>query len=220
MKVLHNDHIRDLFLVAATLHSMKLFGEQTPRYHEVVALHVRADGGGAVSTFRAYTGTKQKAKVPQEKSEEEPDFSIFMSSYGDRDKGNLKQLHWIQRSIAGKAPIKGWKDCLVQRCVDSLATDTTMADLITRSDVVISDFEEEIQHSFFKIVPCLREHAIWTRGEPGKGKTPLSRVLAVMCSRFHGGVGSYRTGSDGDYFRGYPFSTMVPAIIRSQRDLS
>ena len=45
MKVLHNDHIRDLFLVAATVHSMKLFGEQTPRYHEVVALHVRADGG-------------------------------------------------------------------------------------------------------------------------------------------------------------------------------
>eukprot|EP00439_Symbiodinium_sp_Y106_P084611 s278_g26.t1 len=63
-----------------------------------------------------------------------------------------------------------------------------MADLITRSDVVISDFEEEIQHSFFKIVPCLREHAIWTRGEPGKGKMPLSRVLTVMCSRFHGGV--------------------------------
>ena len=33
-----------------------------------------------------------------------------------------------------------------------------------------------------------------------------------MLSRFHAGVGSYRTGSDFDLFWRCPFSTMVPAI--------
>ena len=73
----------------------------------------------------------------------------------------------------GNTPIKGWKDGLVQRCLDSLATDATMADLITHSYLVVSDFEDEIQQLFVKIAPYLRGHAIWILGEPCKGKTPL-----------------------------------------------
>ena len=170
-------------------------------------------GGVQYRLFMLTPEQKKKAKVPQEKSDEELEKGFqYIREYGERDKGNLKQLQWIQRNIAGNTPIKGWKDGLVQRCLDSLANDATMADLITRSDLVISDFEEEIQQLFFKIVPYLREHAIWILGEPGKGKTPLGRVSAMMFSRFHGGVGSYRTGSDVDYFRGCPFSTVVPAI--------
>ena len=63
-----------------------------------------------------------------------------------------------------------------------------MADLITRSDLIISAFEEEIQDLFFKIVVYFREHAIWVLGEPGKDKTPLGRLLAMIFSRYHGGV--------------------------------
>ncbi|CAE7731580.1 unnamed protein product [Symbiodinium sp. KB8] len=131
-------------------------------------------GGVQYRLFMLTPEQKKKAKVPQEKSDEELEKGFqYIREYGERDKGNLKQLQWIQRNIAGNTPIKGWKDGLVQRCLDSLANDATMADLITRSDLVISDFEEEIQQLFFKIVPYLREHAIWILGEPGKGKTRL-----------------------------------------------
>ena len=78
-----------------------------------------------------------------------------------------------------------------------------MADLITRSDLIISDFEEEIQDLFFKIVPYFREHAIWVLGEPGKDKTPLGRILAMIFSRYHGGVGSYRNDSDFDFIANF-----------------
>ena len=101
---------------------------------------------------------------------------------------------------------------MVQRCLDSLATDATMCQLVTRYDLVMSDFEEDIQAIMHKIVTHLRTKAIWILGEPGKGKTPLGRVLAMMFSRYHGGDGMYRSASDFDYFRSCPFTKTIPAI--------
>ena len=100
----------------------------------------------------------------------------------------------------------------MQKALDSLATDATMSKLITRYDLIIGDFEEGIQDLMQKLVPYLREHALWILGAAGKGKTPLGRVIAMMFSRYHGGTGSYRSGSDFDYFRGCPFTKKVSAI--------
>ena len=166
--------------------------------------------------FRLFTLTpalKKVAKPVPEKSEEDLDKGFeYIRLHGERDRGDLKQLLWIQKAITGDTPIKGWRDGLVQRCLDSLATDATMSRLVTRYDLTLADFEEEIQSMLQSIVPYLREHSLWLLGEPGKGKTPLGRVIAMMFSRFHGGTGSYRSGSDFDYFRGCPVSTQVPAI--------
>ncbi|CAE7323724.1 unnamed protein product [Symbiodinium sp. CCMP2592] len=195
-----------------TLHEV-VWGHNPKTTKKALQFMLEQMGGIQYRLFVLAPEQKKKVKAVMEKSEEELEKGFqYIREHGERDKGNLKQLLWIQKNVAANSPIKGWKDGLVQRCLDSLATDATMADLITRSDLVISDFEDEIQDLFFKIVPYLREHAIWVLGEPGKGKTPLGRVLAMMFSRYHGGVGSYRSGSDFDYFRGCPFSTAVPAI--------
>ena len=92
-----------------------------------------------------------------------------------------------KKSIAGNTPIKGWRDGLVQWCLDSLATDATMSKLIARFDLIISDFEEGIQEVMQKIVPHLRDHASWILGKPGREKPPRTSgshdVLAVL--RWH-----------------------------------
>ena len=179
------------------------------------ALQFMLDQLGGVQ-FRIFALTPALKKAPKgipEKSEEDLDKGFeYIRVHGERDKGALKQLLWIQKAITGDTPIKGWRDGLVQRCLDSLATDATMSKLVTRYDLTMADFDEQFQNIFQGIVPYLREHALWILGEPGKGKTPLGRVLAMMFSRLHGGPGCYRSASDFDYFRGAPFSTHVPAI--------
>ena len=170
--------------------------------------------GGVQYRFFALTPmVKKTAKAVVEKSEEELDKGFeFTRIHGERDRGDLTQLAWIQKAISQDTPIKGWKDSLVQRCLDSLATDSTTAKLITRYDLTVADFEEPIQEILQVIVPSLRDHALWILGEPGKGKTPLGRVVAMMFSRYHGGPGAYRSASDFDYFRGCPFTKKTPAI--------
>ncbi|CAE7556086.1 unnamed protein product [Symbiodinium microadriaticum] len=171
-------------------------------------------GGTQFRLFSLTPDCKKSTKsAVMEKSEEELEKGFeFIREHGERDRGNLKQLVWIQKSIAGNTPIKGWRDGLVQKALDSLATDATMSKLITRYDLIIGDFEEGIQDLMQKLVPYLREHALWILGAAGKGKTPLGRVIAMMFSRYHGGTGSYRSGSDFDYFRGCPFTKKVSAI--------
>ena len=136
------------------------------------------------------------------------DISLVLPPWTD-----LKQLAWIQKALSQDTPIKGWKDSLVQRCLDSLATDSTTAKLITRYDLTVADFEEPIQEILQVIVPSLRDHALWILGEPGKGKTPLGRVVAMMFSRYHGGHGTYPSGSGGRRLNSIKINSASSLII-------
>ena len=96
-----------------------------------------------------------------------------------------------------------------RRWIPSLLT--TVAKLSKRYDLTIIDLEPEVRKELHAC-PDLRDHALWLLGEPGKGKTPLGRIVAMMFSRFHGGDGSFRTTSDLDFFKGIPFTKAVPAL--------
>ena len=74
----------------------------------------------------------------------------------------------------------------MQRALDSLANDGTMAAVISRYDLTMDALEPEILEVMENIVPYLRGHALWLLGEPGVGKTPLGRIIAMMFSRYHG----------------------------------
>ncbi|CAJ1397648.1 unnamed protein product [Effrenium voratum] len=138
----------------------------------------------------------------------------FIITHGERDKGNLKQLRWIHRQInRDGSPIHGWNEKLVQRALDSLANDGTMAALITRYDLTIDCLEPDVLEIFEQLVPDLRGHALWLLGEPGIGKTPLARILAMMFSRYHGGTGTFRTACDLDFFRGVSFDKTCPGLF-------
>ncbi|CAE7826793.1 unnamed protein product, partial [Symbiodinium sp. CCMP2592] len=138
----------------------------------------------------------------------------FIINEGERDKGELRQLRWIHRHINREgSPIKGWPEKLVQRALDSLANDGCLASLTTRYDLTMQDFEPVfVQGVMETVVPYLLDHSLWLLGEPGKGKTPLARTLAMAFSRYHGGKGSFRSSSDFDFFRGLPFNKTIPAL--------
>ncbi|OLQ12517.1 hypothetical protein AK812_SmicGene3591 [Symbiodinium microadriaticum] len=138
----------------------------------------------------------------------------FIINEGERDKGELRQLRWIHRHINREgSPIKGWPEKLVQRALDSLANDGCLASLTTRYDLTMQDFEPLfVQGVMETVVPYLLDHSLWLLGEPGKGKTPLARTLAMAFSRYHGGNGAFRSSSDFDFFRGLPFNKTIPAL--------
>ena len=74
------------------------------------------------------------------------------------------------------------------------------------------DDEPEVREIMEIIVPVLRTHSLWLLGGPGKGKTPLGRIVAMMFSRFHGGDGAFRSTCDLDFFRGIQFTPAIPAL--------
>ena len=172
--------------------------------------------GGTHFRHFSLSAEKRKPKFagPTSQNEEEQDAGWdFIIENGERDKGQLKQLRWIHRNIHREgSPIHGWNEKLVQRALDSLANDGALASLVTRYDLTIQALEPEIMELIENLVPFLRGHALWLLGEPGVGKTPLARIIAMMFSRHYGGSGTFRTASDFDFFRGVHFDKTVPAL--------
>ena len=163
--------------------------------------------------FKKYALTPEKRKASSSAPPPENDGWQFIQEHGELDKSDLKQLKWIHHYInLETSPIHGWQERLVQKALDSLANDTTVAKLCNRYDLTIMDIEPEIRNILEEIVPCLRDHALWLLGEAGKGKTPLGRIIAMMFSRHHGGIGAFRTTADLDFFKGIPFTKCVPAL--------
>ena len=164
--------------------------------------------------FRKYTLSAEKRKPASSATLPEDAGWQFIQQHGELDKSELKQLKWIHYHINLEGcPIHGWQERLVQKALDSLANDSTCAKLCSRYDLTISDFEPEVRNIMEKIVPSLRDHALWLLGEAGRGKTPLGRVVAMMFSRYHGGQGTFRTTADLDFFKGVPFTKTTPAIF-------
>ena len=164
--------------------------------------------------FRKHTLTPEKKKPTSSATVPENDGWQFTQEHGELDKSDLKQLKWIHHHINLEGcPIHGWQERLVQKALDSLANDSTCAKLCQRYDLTIADFEPEVRDILERVVPCLRDHALWLLGEAGRGKTPLGRVIAMMFSRYHGGQGTFRTTADLDFFKGIPFTKTVPALF-------
>ena len=143
--------------------------------------------------FRRFSLSAEKRKViagrPPANGEDQDAGWDFIIQHGERDKGNLKQLRWIHHNINGDgSPIHGWNEKLVQRALDSLANDGTMAAVISRYNLTIDAIEPDVLEIIEKVVPHLRGHALWLLGEPGVGKTLLGRMLAMMFCAFMEGL--------------------------------
>ena len=122
-------------------------------------------------------------------------------------------MRWIHQEINRiDSPIHSWSEKLVQRALDSLANDGCVAKLCERYDLTMLDVEPDILQVMEVIVPQLRNHSLWLLGEPGKGKTPRGRIIAMMFSRYHGGDGCFRSTCDLDFFRGVQFNKATPAL--------
>lgn len=165
------------------------------------------------SQIRCYSLSPEIRAVKPKAPEPDEAAWNFLLEHGEMDKSGLKQLRWIHAQIHDpQSPIHGWSDKLVQRALDSLANDSCVAKLSTRYDLTMHDVEPEVRDIMEIIVPQLRTHSLWLLGEPGKGKTPLGRIVAMMFSRFHGEDGAFRSTCDLDFFRGIHFNPAIPAL--------
>ena len=162
-------------------------------------------GGIQFRFFSLTSEHKRPAQGPRmsaDQAEQDAGWDFILKN-GEMDKSGLKQLRWIHTHISAEgSPIKGWPEKLVQRALDQLTNEGCLASLTTRYDLTIADVDPQIREELELIVPYLLDHSIWLLGEPGVGKTPLARSLAMMLSRYHGGDGSFRSASDFDFFWG------------------
>ncbi|CAE8687369.1 unnamed protein product [Polarella glacialis] len=172
-------------------------------------------GGTQYRHFSLSSEKKKPTAGKIEQNEEEEDLGWdFILKHGELDRSMRKQLRWIHRWMKKEgSPIKGWSEKLIARALDNMANDGCLAKLITRYDLSMRDIEEEVRLLFEPLVPHLQDHSLLLLGEPGKGKTPLGRTIAMMFSRFRGGEGTFRTASDFDFFRGLVFNSSVPALF-------
>eukprot|EP00438_Fugacium_kawagutii_P032758 Skav206027 [mRNA] locus=scaffold1314:142714:143262:+ [translate_table: standard] len=100
--------------------------------------------------------------------------------------------------------VKGSEISTEEQSASILATLTALKKDLT--------FEKNVLDIMEKIVPYLPGHALWLLGEPGVGKTPLGRIIAMMFSRYHAGTGAFRSASDFDFFQGVFFDKTRPAL--------
>lgn len=118
----------------------------------------------------------------------------FLREHGELDKIHLKQLRWIHHHInLPNCPIQGWSERLVQKALDSLANNGTVAMLCSRYDLTMNQMSCRYQISWCVTCVTIPSASLVRLAE---GKTPLGRILA-MC----GGEGCFRTTSDLDFFR-------------------
>lgn len=112
----------------------------------------------------------------------------FLREHGELDKIDLKQLRWIHHHINfANCPSQGCSERLVQKLLDCLVNDGTVAMLCSRYDLTMDPMSWCLACVTIPSASLVRL---------AEGKTPLGRILA-MC----GGEGCFRTTSDLDFFR-------------------
>jgi hypothetical protein len=170
--------------------------------------------GGFQCRIFTLTAEKKKADVV-ERTDDEIDIGFaHILKYGPLDKSENKQLCWIQKELNRmEGPLYKWREGLVQRALDNLANDGVLAQVCKAYPLTLLDIDDHMVSVLEKLVPSMLEKGLWMLGEPGKGKTPLGRILAMMFSRHHGGIGEFRTASDFDFFRGPKGRPEVPCLF-------
>ena len=152
-------------------------------------------------------------------SEEEVDagFDFIQKEFQDGHLSTTEngQLKWITKYVWVKkdSPIYGWPQGLVEKAVKNLTNDGVLALSIKDFWMALSDVDKSmILYVVVDLLKAMKSKAVGLVGQPGGGKTPFARILALMASRFwlsyqdgEPGVdifGVYREASEFDFFRG------------------
>ena len=154
----------------------------------------------------------EEGKPEVDRSQEEWDFGFdFIEEKGPRDNTKNRQLRWITTETAKKdSPIYHWPAVLVEKSLRNLSQDGVLAQVHTEWPLTLYDIDVRILKALAPLFPTFSEKALGLHGEPGVGKTPVARSVAMAMSRYHirriGKVGevepSFRQASEFDFFRG------------------
>ena len=100
--------------------------------------------------------------------------------------------------------------CSGRKSLRNLSQDGVLAQVHTEWPLTLYDIDVRILKALAPLFPTFSEKALGLHGEPGVGKTPVARSVAMAMSRYHirriGKVGkvepSFRQASEFDFSRG------------------
>ena len=120
-------------------------------------------------------------------------------------------LRWVTVQTSCKdSPIFRWPPVLVEKSLRNLAQDGVLAQVHTSWCLTLYAIDVRVLKVLAALFSSFSEKALGLFGEPGAGKTPVARSVAMALSRFYinriGQQGevepSFRQASEFDFFRG------------------
>ena len=156
--------------------------------------------------------TSEEGKPENERSQEEWDFGFdFIEQKGPRENIKNRMLRWVTVQTSCKdSPIFRWPPVLVEKSLRNLAQDGVLAQVHTSWCLTLYDIDVRVLQALAPLFSSFSEKALGLFGEPGAGKTPVARSVAMALSRYYinriGQQGevepSFRQASEFDFFRG------------------
>ena len=167
--------------------------------------------------------THEEGRPEKERSPDEWDFGFdYIEEKGPRDNTKNKQLRWVTTEInRPDSPIYKWPPAVVEKSLRNLSNDGVLAMIHEQWPLTLYDIDTRFLRALAPMIASLSETAIGFHGEPGAGKTPLARTIAMAVSRHWiakaGKTGevmpSFRQACEFDFFRGQPGSIFRPDIF-------
>ena len=133
-----------------------------------------------------------------------------------------RMLRWITIEInKPDSPIYKWHSVLVEKSLRNLAADGVLAQVHEHWPLTLYDLDVRFLKALAPLMPSLQEKALGFHGEPGAGKTPVARNIAMAMSRHwirkahkeSEVTPSFRQASEFDFFRGQSGSIFRPDIF-------
>ncbi len=165
----------------------------------------------------------EDGKPEKEKSQEEWEFGFdFIEAHGPRDNTRNRMLRWVTIQVnKPDSPVYKWPPVLVEKSLRNLSNDGVLAQVHSQWPLTLFDLDHRLLQALAPLVPSLQEKAVGFHGEPGAGKTPVARTIAMAISRqwikkahkTEEVEPSFRQASEFDFFRGQCGSIFRPDIF-------
>ena len=178
--------------------------------------------GGFQCRFHVLRSQEEGRPEPS-RSAEEWDFGFdYIEEHGPRDNTKNCMLRWVTIQVSNPdAPIYKWPPMIVEKSLRNLSNDGVLARVHEEWPLTLFDLDVRFLSALAPLLPSLKEKAIGFHGEPGAGKTPVARTIAMAISRHWLRVDgklneicpSFRQASEFDFFRGQCGSIFRPDIF-------
>ena len=136
------------------------------------------------------------------------------------NRGNA-QMRWVTKETNSKdSPIHQWPVVLVEKAIRNLSADGVLALPISDWPLTLKHINTDVLYDvLLPVIPLLTTHGLLLLGEPGGGKTPMGRTIAMAIARHQmetcslPGNPSFRSASEMDFFRGEEGAVVCPDIF-------
>lgn len=165
--------------------------------------------------------TREEGRPEKERSQDEWDFGFdFIENKGPRENTKNKQLRWVTIEVnKADSPVYKWPPALVEKSLRNLSNDGVLAMVHEQWPLTLYDIDNRLLRALAPLVPTLSEKALGFHGEPGAGKTPFARTIAMAISRWWlqkhrvDAAPAFRQACEFDFFRGQSGSLYRPDIF-------